>query len=247
MFCLSIIISHFPGIFVPETRRFFLSSHSGIWKVCRYGITPIVMGNITTIARNFSMISALNPARIEAYKRNVSQSEYIQEFLKDDTEEMQNSTEINETLRKVLFATWVTNDDDFATYRDTFQERAPPAPYVRAQPKVREDGTTEEPTVTVNPTNIQAVKAIVGGSLVPIVLDNTQINVLLPERLNNVLFEGWEQKPNIVYLLGAYARALDISPSIISPEGKDVLIRPPQPLKKSKHVANGYEYRPFRK
>lgn len=240
----------FSGIFIPETRRFFLSSHSGIWKVCRYAMTPIVLGNVSVV-RNFSVISFTNPTRIDTLKKNISQSSYIQEFLKDNTEKMQNSTEINETLRKVLFATWVTNDDDFATYRDTFQLRTHDDDEAQVQAKsrtkVNADGTTEDPTVTVNPTDIKAVKEIVGGSLVPIVLNNTNVNVLLPEKLSNALFDGWQEKGNIIYLLSAYAKALNISPTIVSPEGKDVLIRPPRPPKKSKCVANGYEYRPFSK
>lgn len=201
-------------------------------------MTPIVLGNVS-VARNFSFISATHPARIEAIKRNISQSSYIQEFIQQDTEEMQNSTEINETLRKVLFATWVTNDVDFPKYRDIFDESNENDTQVLRK--------IPHESVTVNPTDINAVKEIVGGSLVPIVLNNTNVNVLLPEELNKALFEGWQEKPNIVYLLGAYAKSLRISPTIVSPEGKEIIIRPPRPPKKSKCVANGYEYRPFSK
>lgn len=231
-------LSSFSGIFIPQSRRFFLSSHSGIWKVCRYALTPIVLGNVS-VARNFTMISASNPARIAALKKNISQESYIHEFIQEDTEEMQNSTEINETLRRVLFATWVTNDDDFATYRETWEKQNDDEPEVLK--------TSPHETVTVNPTDIKAVKQIVGGSLVPIVLNNTNFNIVLPEKLNKALFEGWHEKTNVVYLLGAYAKALGISPSIISAEGKEIIIRPPRPLKKSKSIANGYEYRPFSK
>uniref|UniRef100_A0A336MJC6 CSON002579 protein n=1 Tax=Culicoides sonorensis TaxID=179676 RepID=A0A336MJC6_CULSO len=224
------------GIFVPETRRFFLSSHSGIWKVCRYAITPVVLSNVSVV-RNFSIIS--HPARVPNLVAEFSKKPFVQEFLKYDTEEMQNSTEISETLKKVLFATWVTNDKDFTTYRDTFHQKL-------QEKVVKNSNDKHRKIVLVNPTDMKAVKEIAGGSLVSIMFNNTNINVLLPESLKLALFEGWQEKENLVFLLGAYAKALHISPSIVNEEGNEIIIRPPVPPKKSKSVANGYEYRPYK-
>ncbi|XP_063701193.1 uncharacterized protein LOC134831403 [Culicoides brevitarsis] len=223
------------GIFIPQTRRFFLSSHSGIWKVCRYAMTPVAL-NASAVARNFTHVSATNAARIEALKQNVSQSAYIQEFIQMDTEELQNSTEINETLRKVLFATWVTNDDDFVKYRETFEEQSADLPEI-----------TRDDEIFVNPTDLKAVDDIPGSTLVTIVLNSTNVHILLPDKLNNALFEGWMEKPNLIYLLGPYAKALGISARIVNSQGQEILIQPPRPPKKSKCVANGYEYRPFKR
>lgn len=207
--------------------------------MCRYGLIPSVLANVSAV-RNYTTFSYVNPTRIQALKRNMSQSAYIQEFLKDDTEEMQNSTEINETLRRVLFATWVTDDNDFETYRDIFHQRMHED---TSKPRVN----SSNKTVIVNPTDIQAVKAIVGGSLASIVLNNTNVNLFLPEKLNNALFDKWEERSNVVYLLGAFSKALSISPVIEDEDGKNIVIIPPLPPKKSKSVAYGYEYKPFSK
>lgn len=236
------------GIFIPETRRFFLSSHQGIWKVCRYVLSPIALSNVS-VARNFSLIAWTNQVRIDQAKNDISNKDYILKFLKHKTDETLNTSDINEPFRRALFATWITNDSDFPIYRSTFYELMNKKLANDIEVSVGEGVTKKKITgeELINPTDLKAVKDIVGASLETVSINNTVINILLPEMLNTALFVNWEEKDNIIYLLGAFARDMKIDTHIISPEGVRYVIRPPLPPKKSFSQANGYEYRPTSK
>jgi len=227
------MVSGGKGIFIHETRRFFLSSHSGIWTVCRYALTPMLLPNLT-IARNFSLISHNNPIRIQNLRNELVKQPYVTEFLQDKTDSIDAITEIDNTFKKVMFATWLTLDTTFAQYRDKFQSLKRVEEY---RPK---------DVQVINPTHMEEIKNLKGGKMATIVINGTTIHLLLPEAVDEALFDDWEDKSSIVYLLGAYVKDLGLSSNVVNSDGVRYIFEPPVPPKKGKSSGNGYEYRPFK-
>lgn len=206
--------------------------------MCRYALTPIALANVS-VARNFSLVSYSTVARIDNQKAEIARQPYVGEFLSakkifDNIEEV---TSVDDNFRRVLFGTWVSGDPDFDTYRRKYEEIS--------------TATSLRPTVNkvdiVNPSNLEAVKEIKSGSLVSLVINSTTVHILVPRQLQAALFDNWEERENVVYLLGAYAKDMGIDADVISPNGTKYLFQPPIPTKKGKSLAEGYEYRPFSK
>lgn len=96
----------------------------------------------------------------------------------------------------------------------------------------------------INPTNVSAVREIIGATLSTVRVNGTLINVIVPEGLRNALFVDWEDRSNVLPLLLQYAKDMDIPISMVNSNGTRYIIQPPAPPKKGK-VANGYEYKSF--
>lgn len=96
----------------------------------------------------------------------------------------------------------------------------------------------------INPTNVSAIREIIGATLSTVRVNGTLINVIVPEGLRNALFDDWEDEPNVLPLLLQYAKDMDIPISMVNSNGTRYIIQPPPPPKKGK-VANGYEYKSF--
>ncbi|GAB0100551.1 uncharacterized protein DMENIID0001_166060 [Sergentomyia squamirostris] len=232
------IVSGGRGIFIPETRRYFMSSHAGLWRICRFGLVPFALAN-STAARNFTTLAYVNATQINQLKKTLSETDFVQEMLNDDLPDP--VEEIDDNLRKHLFAQWVRNN------RDTFDD-------LKTTFKTLEFNGTDEVQlanrragmVMINPTNVSALNETIGAALSTIPINGSYVNVIVPERLRNALFEGWEDKPKIIHLLWSFAKDMEIPIGMIAPNGTKLIIRPPLPPKKGR-IDNGYEYIPFKR
>lgn len=238
--CLSIFfcffsLSIFTGIYIPETRRFFLSSHSGIWTVCRYALAPVLVANVTA-ARNVSLISFTNPTRIENLRHEMSKQQFVAEFLQARIENVEEITEIDNAFKQALFALWLTSNENFHAYKEKYHALSDD-----------NDKVAIKKVQPINPTHLEAIKDIKGVTLVTVNLNNTNVPILIPPRLQAVLFNYWHEKDSVVYLLGAYARELEISAEVVTSDGTKYQFQPPIPPKKGKTSFDGYDYRPFSK
>lgn len=231
----------FSGIFVPDTRRYFLSSHSGIWKICRYGLTPYLLAN-SSAARNFTTLTYTNPKQADDLKKVLLEEKdsFINDFYQKDFD-VENVTEINDPFLRQMFAVWIKNStDEFKVLKNTYKSKV----------TERQDASVKivkaPPTVLLNPTNVTAVKVSIGAALTNITYNNHPMNIIVPMELQAALFNKWEERQRVIYLLWFYARDLDISISLENVNGTKYVIRPPMPPKKGR-IANGYQYTPFSK
>ncbi|EDW36218.1 GL16795 [Drosophila persimilis] len=97
-----IIISGGTGIFIPESRRFFMSSHSGLWRHCRNTIVPNALTN-AQVVRNFSSMSYTSQTNINDAKRNLSHMDFVKQFAEEKLNETDSFTE---SARRRMFAHW---------------------------------------------------------------------------------------------------------------------------------------------
>lgn len=230
-------LSH-TGIFITETRRYFLSSHSGLWKICRYTVTPVALGS--HITRNFTTLGYSNPVKVSEYKKRIiSNSDYIADFMANDWPQS-NITELDNSFRQQLFASWVSNDmNRFEALKAIHKNILTNNPNIGSPTKAGVPGERK----MVNPSNISLIE-MYGGVLTPVKINaTTSLNVIIPDGLRYVLFEGWEEKPDIEKLLWQFSKDMNISAYVVTPNGTEVIFKPPRPSSSRVKVENGFEYK----
>lgn len=225
------------GIFITETRRYFLSSHSGLWKICRYTITPTALGS--HITRNFTTLGYSNPLRVSELKKKIGGMDYITEFLDNDWPQS-NITELDDSFRQQLFGSWVVNDvHRFQSLKAIHKNVVSINPSIGTLTKAGHTGSERK---MVNPSNTTLIE-MYGGVLTPVKVNGTSLNVIIPDGLRYVLFEGWEEKPDIEKLLWQFSKDMNISAYVVTPNGTEVIFKPPRPSSSRTKSENGFEYK----
>ncbi|KAJ6644002.1 hypothetical protein Bhyg_08967, partial [Pseudolycoriella hygida] len=225
------VVSGGQGIFIPDTRRYYLASYSGLWRICRFSVVPTLLAN-STAARNFTLLSSTNLTEINALKKTVAVEPFILDII-NNVKLSHPITNIDNDFRRLLFAHWILEQkEDFRTLKENYK--------VLVATDLKADKASNN-LMMINPTNVSAVKEIIGATLSTVKVNDTSINVIVPEGLKNALFEDWEDQPNVLPLLLQYSKDLEVPISMVNSNGTRYIIQPPQPPKKGK-VANGYIY-----
>ncbi|KAL5274976.1 hypothetical protein ACFFRR_001152 [Megaselia abdita] len=230
-----IIISGVGGIFIPETRRFFMSSHSGLWRHCRYTTIPYALPD-ARVGRNFTSIAFQTPSNIIDAKLNISKEPYINDFL--DVNASFPINDFNDNIKRRMFAHWVRNDEMFIDFKKEFLG------FISTLPKFNIP-LKDEPPILLRPDDINT-KTKFGDSLMEVKINNTDYFIIAPSAARIAIFDGWNGHLYVPKLFWPYARDLNIPAYVTNNEGYILQLVPPKPPKNTKN-ANGYEYTPNRK
>lgn len=205
----------------------------------------MVLAN-STAARNFTTLSSTNVTQIRLLKKEIA----LQPFVIDTINSIELSdpvTEIDDNFRKLLFAHWITNTSEFVTLKKQYKDIVAISNAVAAAaaaPQLPGKGSKHSHLMLINPTNVSAINETIGAALSTVYVNGTYINVIIPESMRMALFNDWQETPKLLFLLGTFAKDMDISTAMTSANGTRYVIQPPPPPKKGK-VANGYEYKSF--
>lgn len=195
---------------------------------------PTILAN-SSAARNFTTLSLTNLTQINALKKTVAVEPFILNII-NDVELSDPITEIDNDFRQLLFAHWILDHEtDFKRLKEIYKELV--ATEINAE-------KTSNSLMMINPTNMSAVREIIGATLSTVKVNGTLINVIVPEGLRNALFVDWEDQLNVLPLLLQYSKDMEIPISMVNSNGTRYIIQPPPPPKKGK-VANGYVYNRF--
>ncbi|XP_016947229.1 uncharacterized protein LOC108022669 isoform X2 [Drosophila biarmipes] len=221
-----IIISGGKGIFIPESRRFFMSSHSGLWRHCRNTIVPNAIGN-AQVVRNFSSMSYTSQTNINEAKRNLSQMDFIKQFA---TEELETADHFTESARRHMFAHWVRGEDEeFQTLRNAFRTLV-----MNTEENQRQFNATANKPIPINPLDVQGIidRKTFGSALQRVKYNNTWSYYVIPEVAQLAIFSNWTDFPLVVRLLGTYIRDVNIPAYVLNDERVILILVPPLPPKK---------------
>lgn len=262
----------FAAIYVPLTKRYFLYSHTGLWRVCRYTIIPEPLSH-EALPRNFTDLSFTNQTDIDKLKRKIAHEPYIEDFLNELEEPIDSITIVDEAFKKALFANWIRNADDFHRFKAKYKgilesdslaqqssllaERAVAAltaptlvdPQTNGANKIQTPAASSAAASSApsasstDPAIILTANETIGGALSEVLYNGTYIKITVPEALRHALFTYWEEKPAILPLLWSFAKDMDISVAMISANGKKLVIRPPPPPKDGKSHGH-FKYTP---
>lgn len=228
------------AIFVPKSGRYFVSSHTGLWRLCRYALTPILLLN-STIPQLLTNLIKTNATEIERLKKDIASEAYIDEYFQMlNVPNVDDVTAIDNRLKQALFAHWIRGTADFAKIKAKYKALA-------------------------NASNATAVAAAATKSKKPLLLPiasedlaqirdkfgpiTVQLNtseratVLVPRHLQLALFNEWPEKERVVHLLGKFAKDMDLTTNIVQ-NGTQLVLRPPNPPAKG-HQNAGYRYEKY--
>ncbi|KAL7018664.1 hypothetical protein ACKWTF_010856 [Chironomus riparius] len=215
------------GIFVESHRRYFKSSHTGIWRNCRYWIQPQIVSS--SVVRNFTTFQASHDD-LKGIKASIMKEEFFKSLESNALPDIANITENSEEFRKHLFAEWFDKDrSEFNQLKNKFHE-------FHKKEKIVD-------VMYMNPGAHEIVKKRLGDLVFPVQFNQTDtMHVVIPKMLKDALFEGWnEHGMNMLRVLFHYAHSLEISPVIQIGDDKFVF-QPPIPPKNLKKPVNGYMY-----
>ncbi|XP_055311211.1 uncharacterized protein LOC129573985 isoform X2 [Sitodiplosis mosellana] len=223
-----ILVAGDKPIFIPISERFFLSSHTGLWRLCRYALAPILLTN-STLPQLLTKLIVTDGNEINRLKNDIANQPFIKEWYNLSVP-ITNVTSIDNRFKQALFAKWILDPKDFATIKTKYKTLANPLNTTAGggggkQKKVQH--------IQISSHNLTMVKELFG--LTPI---NVQVNetrratVFVPRNLQLALFDEWPQKEKVVSLLGQFAKDMDLSPIIKAPNGTQLILRPPDPPSK---------------
>lgn len=231
------------GIFVPESGRYFLTSYTGLWRLCRYALTPVLLGN-ATLPVLLETLVLTNKSRIQTIKQEIGSEPYITQFQRTFNGSFEKITKIDNQFKEGLFAEWILNTPDFPKLKSKYKELRPHEMNTVLKPTRTKTKTSE---FKIIPYNMTAIEETLHGSQYTIVKRNRTADLLMPDNLRRALFDGWEQKPNIILVLGDFAKSLDMSATLTTANGSRIILQPPVPPNK-KQLPNGeFSYKKYGK
>lgn len=229
-------IKYVEAIFIPISERFFLSSHTGLWRLCRYALTPILMTN-STLPQLLTKLIVTNASELAQLKKDIAQEAYIEEYLTNFKVPIANVTAIDNQFRQALFAQWIRNSTDFPKFKAKYKQLITSGAVVGAPLTAssthpsQATAKTRKNTQFVIANNLTLIREKFGTF--PIVAvhlnDTTQSYVIVPRNLQWALFEEWPEKPHVVRVLGKFADDMGLSPIVTNSNGTQVVLRPPDP------------------
>ncbi|XP_067630926.1 uncharacterized protein [Eurosta solidaginis] len=233
-----IIITGGKGIFIPETRRFFMYSHSGLWRYCRYTTTPNALLT-ANVVRNFTSIAYVNPTTLVDAKTNASKLDFVREFSQEIIKEpMHNFTE---SAKRRMFAHWVRNDEEqFQIFKKAFHDLVLNTNAIRA-----ETVPAQAKPIPIDPLDVHEIEArkTFGSALQKVIVNSTSYYFVIPEAAQLAIFSGWNERPYVLKLFWPYCRDLGIPAFVLNEHQVILQLVPPLPPHKGRE-ANGYVYQP---
>lgn len=208
-----------------------MSSHSGLWRRCRYTSIPYALPD-ARVPRNFTSIAYQTNSTIQEAKMKISKEQYIDEFLSIDVTPINNFTD---DVKRGMFAHWVKNDTKFQHFKEQFIS------HISALPECTIPLKNESP-IELNSNDIKT-KTIFGDSVLEVKINNTDLFIIAPIAARIAIFNGWNERQYVPKLFWPYAKDLGIPAYVINSDGYRLHLIPPKPLKDKKH-ANGFEYTP---
>lgn len=216
-----------------------MSSNSGLWRHCRYTVTPTPLPN-SIVVRNFTSIAYQNTATIDIAKTNTSQFEFVREFL-GKMLEPQNMTTFTEEAKQRMFAHWVRNDvDTFQMLKRQFEKLVLSTEQARANMI-----PIAEKPIEVSPLDVDGLisKNVFGSALQKVLYNSTTYYLVIPEAAQMAIFHGWNERENVPKLFWPYVRDLGVPGYVLNDDRIILQLVPPKPPKSGRQK-NGYDYAP---
>lgn len=118
------IPNQIPAIFIPISERFFLSSHTGLWRLCRYALTPMLLTN-STLPQLLKKLVVTDANEIARLRKDIASESYIDDWRHLNVP-IANVTSIDNRLKQALFANWIQDNDNFTTIKARYKSLANP-------------------------------------------------------------------------------------------------------------------------
>lgn len=191
----------------------------------------------STLPQLLTKLIVTNATEIDRLKKDIANEMYIEEWSTLNVP-IANVTAIDNRFKQALFANWVRDTANFPKYRQKYKALANPTNATNTGA-----GKPKKLThlVIIN-HNLTQLQQQFGLSPISVQLNaSNQVSVIVPRSLQLALFDEWPQKHPVIYLLGKFAKDMDLSTNIVSANGTQLVFRPPEPSAKG-HPNADYRY-----
>lgn len=182
----------------------------------------------STLPQTLNKLIVTNATEFDRLKKDIAVESYIGDWRTLNVP-IANVTAIDNRFKQALFANWVRDTADFPKYRAKYKALANPT---NATNSVNGRRKTANHLVIIN-HNLTLVQELSGLNPIHVQLNgNDRVSVLVPRGIQLALFDEWPQKPKIIYLLGKFAKDMDLTTNILMNNGTQLVLRPPDPPQK---------------
>lgn len=216
------------AIFIPISERFFLSSHTGLWRLCRYALTPILLTN-STLPQLISRLAETNNSELDRLRKDIADDKYIDAYLHELNGPIASIATIDNHFKRALFAHWAHDTTDFPTLRAKYKTLAPAIANTTLAAAAKQ-GSKIKSTHYVITNDLALIREAFGVSPISVRLNaSVRANVLVPRHLQLALFDEWPNKPNVVRVIGRFAKDMDLPMIVTNANGTRLAIQYPDP------------------
>lgn len=206
--------------------------------MCRYAFTPLILAN-STLPQILTNLIITNATEIERLKKDIATEAYIDDYRILNIP-IANVTAIDNRFKQALFANWIRGTAEFVKIKAKYKALANTSNATAFASKSKKNQFYE-----IDSQNFTQIYDKFGVNPITVhVTANERAMVLVPRNLQLALFNEWPQKTRIVYLLGKFARDMDLTTNIVMANGTQLVLRPPNPPAKGHHNAD-YRYEKY--
>lgn len=214
--------------------------------MCRYALTPILLAN-STIPQILTNLIITNATEIEQLKKDISTEAYIEEWRTLNVP-IANVTAIDNRFKQALFANWVRGTADFIKIKAKYKALAIGSNVAASGAAAAAAAAAKSKKnihFVIASHNLTQIHDVFGVNPITVQVNASKTATLLvPRNLQLALFNEWPQKHRLVYLLGKFAKDMDLTTNILLANGTQLVLRPPNPPTKGHRNAD-YRYEKY--
>lgn len=202
-------------------------------------MTPILLTN-STLPQLITKIIETNTTEIMRLKKDIADDDYIDEYIKEFNTTLSQVHTVDNHFKHALFGHWVRETAEFPKFRAKYKSLAPAVMNATMAAAAKQNSKLKT-THYVITDDLAVIRDTFGVTPFSVRLNATaRANVILPTHLKTALFDEWNNKSNVVRLLGKFARDMDLPLIVTNASGTRLAIKYPDP---PVHATQNADYR----
>lgn len=206
-------------------------------------MTPILLLN-STIPQLLTNLIITNATEFERLKKDIATEAYIDEYQLLNVS-IADVSAIDNRFRQALFANWIRGTADFVKIKAKYKALANASNATGTAAGGSSTRSKKNNLYVIPSENLAQINLAFGLNPITVQLNGSEhATVLVPRSLESALFNEWPQKQRVVYLLGKFAKDMDLTTDIVMGNGSKLVLQPPNPPTKG-HQNAGYRYEKY--
>lgn len=180
----------------------------------------------STLPQLISRLVETNPSELDRLKKDIADDAYIEAYLHESNGSI---AAIDNRFKRALFANWVLNTTELPRLRRTYKSLAPAIANTTLAAAAKA-GSKIKSTQFVITNDLAEIRETFGVSPISVRLNaSAWTKVIVPKHLQMALFDEWPAKPNVVRVVGQFAKYMDLPMIVSNANGTRLAIQYPVP------------------
>lgn len=183
----------------------------------------------STLPQLITKFVATNTTEINRLKKDIADDDYIDDYINESTGPIGHIQANDNHFRHALFAHWIRDTVDFPKLKATYKAHAPALVNTTVTAAAKQNSKIKSIHYVIT-NDVTLIRDTFGVTPFTARLSGSQrVNVIVPKHLQAALFDEWTQKPNVVRVLGRFARDMDLPLIVTNANGTRLAIWYPDP------------------